>query len=159
MSDLGNFPGKHGKKHDCLTSFNIKQQINSNLRNTVKNCAPITSVPATMTVLSWRDLPIIWSLCFCLPKRKRNKQMRYIEAWTYAAISKNKLLQALQHVIIQTSSLYRLSAAEIIDGWVTKRHYPKIKTKKKEKYMFFLSIKISDQRHTNNLNIQKSVLM
>jgi len=43
MSYLGNFPGKHGKKHDCLTSFNIKQQINSNLGKTAKNCAPIAS--------------------------------------------------------------------------------------------------------------------
>jgi hypothetical protein len=63
--------------------------------------------------------------------------MRYFEAWTYAAISKNKLLESLQRVIIQTSSLYQLSAAEIIEGWVIKRQYPKRKTEKKEKKLCF----------------------
>jgi len=72
--------GKNGKKNDCLTSYYFKEQIHPNFGNTVKILAPITSVPATMTLFPWSDLPNIWSLCFCLHNRKRNEQRRYSEA-------------------------------------------------------------------------------
>jgi hypothetical protein len=45
-------PGKNGKKNYCLTSCYIKQQTHPNLGNNVKNCAPLTLVQATTTVLS-----------------------------------------------------------------------------------------------------------
>jgi hypothetical protein len=43
---------KNGKKNDCLTGFHVEQQIHPNLGNTVKNCAPITSLGESTTVFS-----------------------------------------------------------------------------------------------------------
>lgn len=87
-------PGKNGRKNDCLTTFYITQQIHPNLGNTLKNWAPSTAIPETTTRLSWRDLPNIWSLCFCLPSRMRNEQIKFSQAWIYVAIFKNNLLAA-----------------------------------------------------------------
>ena len=84
--------GKNGMKNDRFTNCYIKQQIHTNFGNIFKNLVPITSVPASMTLFSWSDLPNIRFLGFCLHNRKRNEQRTYSEAWIYVAISKNKLL-------------------------------------------------------------------
>jgi len=83
---------KNGKKNDRFTKCYIKQQIDPNFGNIFKTLVPITSLPASMTLFSWSDLPNIRSLGFCLHNRKRNEQRTYSEAWIYVVISKNKLL-------------------------------------------------------------------
>ena len=52
MSNIGKSSGKNGNKKDCLTCFYIKQQILYNNLNTFTNYAPITSLPASLFVLS-----------------------------------------------------------------------------------------------------------
>jgi hypothetical protein len=70
----GNIRGENGKKNDCLTGFHVKQEIHPNLGNTVKNCAPLTSVGESTTVLSQSDLLNIWFCVSAYPKEaKRTK--------------------------------------------------------------------------------------
>ena len=51
MSDTAILPNENDKK-DRLTRFYIKKEVHPNLENTFTNCAPITYLPPSMTVLS-----------------------------------------------------------------------------------------------------------